>query len=121
MILIWVALGGALGACARYLAGLGIHSFLGSSWPVATLTVNLLGSIGIGAVFILLEKGQLHEIARPLLLVGFLGGFTTFSTFSLELLVLVERGSWGGALTYAATAVMACFVGVFIGTLIARA
>ena len=120
MILVWVALGGALGACARYGTAVGVHHLIGGGWPIATLAMNVLGSVGIGALFVLLEREAVHELVRPLLLVGFLGGFTTFSTFSLEMLNMVERGAWGLAAGYALISVLSCFAGVLIGAAMMR-
>ncbi len=119
--LFWVALGGSLGAVARYGAGQLIRSTLPYiSWPVATLTVNVLGSLGIGIIFILLERHHVHDAARLVLLVGFLGGFTTFSTFSLELLLMMERGDWALAMGYAFVSLVSCFAGVYFGAQLAR-
>jgi len=116
-----VAMGGAVGAVARYGTGILVRTQMTESWPVATLLVNVLGSMGIGIVFILLERGVLHVDTRSLVVVGFFGAFTTFSTFSLELLHLVERGEGGQAALYALFSLVACFVGVTLGVFATRA
>ena len=118
---LWVALGGSLGAVARYGAGELIRSnYSESAWPIATLSVNVVGSLGIGIVFVLLERHCVHEAARLVLLVGFLGGFTTFSTFSLELLLMMERGEWALSVAYAFISLISCFAGVYFGAQFAR-
>ena len=118
---LWVALGGSLGAVVRYETGQLIKMALPNiRWPLATLSVNVLGSLGIGIVFILLERHNVHDAARLVLLVGFLGGFTTFSTFSLELLLMVERGEWGLSVSYVFVSLASCFVGVYFGAQLAR-
>ena len=118
---LWVALGGSLGAIARYGAGELIRAYYSeSTWPIATLSVNVLGSLGIGIVFVLLERHCVHEALRLVLLVGFLGGFTTFSTFSLELLLMMERGEWTLSVGYAFISLISCFAGVYLGAQFAR-
>ncbi len=108
-----VALGGALGASMRYLAGLGVVRVLGHhDFPMAIITVNVLGSFLMG-VFVTLAalKGLTH--LSPLVMTGFLGGFTTFSTFSLETVNLFDRDP-RQALLYVALS-----VGVSIAALVA--
>jgi CrcB protein len=94
-----VALGGALGSVARYLVSLAAIAHLGSAFPWGTLAVNILGSAAIGVAFGLGLEGQ----ARLLLVTGFLGGFTTFSAFSLETGLLFERSPALAALYVAAS------------------
>ncbi len=85
-IALWVALGGALGALGRYFTTVGITHWLGKAWPFGTLTVNLLGCVVLGlmAGLDLANEGLIHPALKALVMVGFLGAFTTFSTFSLE-------------------------------------
>ncbi len=95
-----VALGGAIGASCRYLAGVGVMRLLGPTpFPLAVLGVNILGS-GLMGVFVVLaaQKGLTH--LSPLVMTGVLGGFTTFSAFSLEAVTLIERGAFGQAALY---------------------
>ena len=107
-----VALGGAIGSVLRYQVGRGLTYWLGPqavmNFPWATLAVNLSGSLAMGLLAGWLGRhGAAGEPMRLLLGVGLLGGFTTFSAFSLELMVLAERGQGGEAFIYAAVSVLA--------------
>lgn len=95
-----VAFGGAIGASLRYLAGLGITRIVGhGGFPVAIIAVNVLGSFLMGVfVVVAAQKGLTH--LAPLVMTGLLGGFTTFSAFSLETMTLIERGAHGQAALY---------------------
>ena len=99
--LLWVAAGGALGSVARYLAMVLIGQSIGTGFPWGTLFVNIVGSAVMG---VLAELGALAWQPSPdlkvFLTVGILGGFTTFSTFSLDVAMLVERHSWAVAALY---------------------
>lgn len=106
----YVALGGALGASARYLLSQWVHSLWQHAWPLGTLLVNLLGSFAIGVVFVLIERQALHPDWRGVLMVGFLGAFTTFSTFSLETIALLESGRLAPALAYILASVLSCIL-----------
>ena len=109
-----VALGGALGASARYLAGVGILRLVGhTTLPLGIITVNIAGSFLMG-VFITLAAHRGLSHLSPLVATGFLGGFTTFSSFSLETVTLWERGETGHAALYVALS-----VGVSIAALVA--
>jgi CrcB protein len=102
MILLWVALGGAIGAAARYGVGGWVHARLGSGFPWGTLVVNVAGSLLIGFALRYLEATRLSPDMRALLTIGVLGAFTTFSTFSYETVSLLEGGAWWRAFAYAA-------------------
>lgn len=120
-----VALGGGVGAALRYQLGRTITHWLGpvtvTTFPWATLAVNVIGSMAMGAlVGFLARHGQGGEQWRLLLGVGLLGGFTTFSSFSLELMLLIERGQSLTALAYALISVMAGLAGLYIGLVIMR-
>jgi len=113
-----VALGGALGSAARY----GIGVMLAAStreFPWSTLGINVVGSLVLGAVVALAPEAG--SATRLLVGVGVCGGFTTFSTFSVETLALVERGDVGRAGTYVAASVALGLLGAAAGLLIGRA
>ena len=112
--LLHVALGGALGASARYLVGVGAVRLLGNGFPWATLVVNVLGSLAMGALVVLLAQKDATRLA-PLLITGLLGGFTTFSAFSLDAVTLYERGQVGAAAGYVAVSVVFSIGALFAG------
>jgi fluoride exporter len=94
-----VALGGAVGSALRYVTTLGAARLVGTGFPLGTFLVNVLGCLLAGFVFGLTEeRAFLPPIARILLLTGFLGGYTTFSTFAVETVSLLRDGSWAAAL-----------------------
>lgn len=106
--LISVAIGGALGAVGRYWVS-GWLNAGEQKLPLGTLTVNVLGSLLMGVFFVLiLEKARLPAELRPLIMTGFLGAFTTFSTFSLESLTLIHEGHVTAALFYVLLSVVLC-------------
>ena len=110
-----VALGGALGAVLRYLAGVGIYRLAGPSpLPLAVLSVNVLGSILMGLFVVVAAHRGLTHLA-PFVTVGLLGGFTTFSAFSLETVTLVERGQMGLAAVYVGLSVAGAVGGLLLG------
>ncbi len=100
-LILAVAAGGALGSVARYLVGIGSTRLFGVSFPWGTLIINIAGSFLIGVfVEMFALKWDLPQTARVFLTVGICGGFTTFSTFSLDSYVLIERGEFGLAAAY---------------------
>lgn len=120
MNLLWVALGGAVGAVGRYGVGLLAVRWWGTALPLGTVVVNLAGSFLIGlAVPLVLGKSGAPEPLRLALAVGFLGSFTTFSTFSLDTLALFEAGRPGWALANAVGSVvlgLGCVgLGIWVG------
>ncbi len=116
-----VALGGAIGASLRYLSGVAIVRVLGThAFPLGVITVNILGSFIMGALIVLLgHKGLTHWNA--FLATGILGGFTTFSSFSLETFTLFERGEAGLAAIYVILSVSLALAGIVAGTYLMRA
>ena len=120
-LLLAVAGGGALGATARYVTMSLIGQYAGADFPWGTLFVNVCGSFLIGA---LVELGALHWSMAPetraFLVVGILGGFTTFSTFTLDIATLVERHAMLMALWYVIASVMAGLVAFFAGLALVR-
>jgi CrcB protein len=116
-----VAVGGGLGAAARYLAGLWIAARLGAGFPWGTFFVNVTGSFLIGIVLVLVGRGTLPAEARPLLAVGILGGYTTFSSFSYETLQLANGGDMVLVLLNTLGQVLAGLLAVYLGVIFARA
>ena len=111
--LISVALGGALGAVLRYLVAVAAFRLTGPGFPLGVLSVNILGSFLMGLFVVLAAERSLTHLS-PLVMTGFLGGFTTFSAFSLEAVTLFERGATGQAALYVGLS-----VGVSIAALVA--
>lgn len=115
-----VMAGGAVGAALRFHTGRWIGA-LGGGWPVGTLAVNLLGGLAMGLLAGLLVKRGLVDGWRLLLGVGLLGGFTTFSAFSLEMVTLVQDGRWSAATAYAALSVVGSMAMLTVGLGLVRA
>ena len=117
-----VFVGGGVGAMARYGAGLGLGRAGLTAWPYATLGVNVLGGLLMGLLAGVLAHrgGEGAEHWRLALGVGLLGGFTTFSAFSLETALMIERRELAGAAVYAALSVTLCVLAVFVGLTLAR-
>ncbi|MDC9719855.1 MAG: fluoride efflux transporter CrcB [Gammaproteobacteria bacterium] len=118
--LIAIACGGAIGALGRF----GLHQWLtplyNGRFPLAIFVANSIGSLCLGLVYVLIvEKGLLPEAWRPFLVVGLLGAFTTFSTFSLDTLRLIEQGDWpialGNIFANVTVGLVAAFVGMQLG------
>lgn len=115
--ILWVALGGALGSVCRFSLGRLAIVTSAAPWPLASFSVNILGGFMIGVVYSLaIERGLLSDNLRYFIMVGFLGGFTTFSAYSLELVAMLEEGRITMAAVYAVLstvlAVGACALGV---------
>ena len=120
---LYVALGGGVGAVGRYHLGRLVTHWAGpgAAFPWPTLAANIIGSLAMGLLFGWLARhGGASETARLLLGVGLLGGFTTFSAFSLELLQLIQRGSPGLAASYAGVSVLAGLGALYLGLVIVR-
>ena len=109
MTLAAIALGGALGSVLRYLLGNAVQSYLDRPFPFGTLLVNVLGSLIIGLLYVaLVERLMAGTSARAFWIVGVLGGFTTFSAFSLETFALLSQAAYGRALAYITLSVLVC-------------
>ncbi|MDB5425201.1 MAG: crcB [Phenylobacterium sp.] len=122
MNLLLVGFGGAFGAICRYLLGVQAGRTLGFGWPFGTLAANLIGGLlmGLLAGVLAYRGGVDQEKWRLLLGVGVLGGFTTFSAFSLETALMIERRAWGEALGYSLLSVVLSVAALFAGLLLAR-
>lgn len=119
--LLFVALGGAAGAVGRYGLSRWVHGLWQGAWPLGTLLVNLSGCAAMGVVFVLVERSALHPDWRGVLMVGFLGAFTTYSTFSLEALQLWQAGQGAQALGYMLVTTAGCVLAAAGGMQCARA
>ena len=118
--LLFVALGGAIGASLRF----GIHHWLtlwlGKGFPFGTLAVNIIGSFFLGLLFSLIEHGIVADLPwRSLLGIGLFGAFTTFSTFSLDTLLLLQHGEWPKALLNVFLHVLVCLLAAWLGMQVA--
>jgi fluoride exporter len=115
MILLLIALGGALGSVSRYAFGTFVQKTAQVQFPIGTFAVNLVGCALVGALAKYFLHTQTHPQLRAMLIVGFCGGFTTFSAFSLETVGLMQGGEWGKAATYVGMSVLACLLGTAAG------
>jgi len=123
MTLMMIALGGALGSVARYLTVAGATRLLGAAFPYGTMIVNVVGSVLMGvAVAVLIDRidGGAPSRWAPFVMTGFLGGFTTFSAFSLDAYLLLENGRMGAMMAYAVVSVVLSLIGLAIGITCAR-
>ncbi|WP_122072246.1 fluoride efflux transporter CrcB [Pseudophaeobacter sp. EL27] len=115
-----VALGGACGAALRYLTGVGVLRLFGhQDFPLAIITVNVVGSFLMGVFVVAAAQKGLNHLS-PLVMTGILGGFTTFSAFSLESANMIERGAFGQAAVYVFLSVGLSVGGLFLGLWLAR-
>jgi len=121
MKILLIGFGGFFGAISRFYASKGAALLLGNKIPYGTLFVNVLGSFLLGLVFTLsVEKLAISENLRFLIAVGFLGAFTTFSTFSVETLYLLEDGAYASAFIYILGNVILSLSAAFAGIYLAR-
>lgn len=112
---LWIALGGALGSVSRFWLSLAFDALFALTFPWATVVTNITGSFAIGMIAAL----PLGPTSRQFLMVGVLGGYTTFSAFSLQTLVLVQAGEWPKAAANVLGSVILCLVAVWLGYLLA--
>ncbi len=114
-----VALGGAIGASLRYALALSAMRFTALGFPIGVLSANIIGSFLMGFFLIYAEVRGLVALT-PFVMTGVLGGFTTFSAFSLETFNLIERGQFGSAALYMTLSVVASVLALFVGVSVAR-
>ncbi|SFR06715.1 fluoride efflux transporter CrcB [Poseidonocella sedimentorum] len=114
-----VAAGGAIGATLRYLTGIGVLRLVGPGFPMGVITVNILGSFIMGVFVVMAAHRGLTHLS-PFVMTGLLGGFTTFSAFSLETVTLLERGQAGQAALYVLISVALSILALMAGVMIAR-
>ncbi len=116
-----IAAGGSIGAVMRYLVSTGVYNYLGRGFPYGTLAVNVLGSLLMGLLYeLFLQRLSVSPEVRAVLLVGFLGAFTTFSTFSIETITLIEQGYLLKAVGNILASVVLCVMAAWLGLQLAR-
>ncbi len=121
-MVVWVAMGGALGAAARYLTAAGVSRLPATGFPWSTLVVNVAGSFLTGAfIEAVALKYSVSQEVRAFLTTGFLGGFTTFSAFALDFALLIERERGLAAMAYLTASVMLAIIALFAGLWLIRA
>lgn len=121
-VIVWVALGSALGGAGRYAVSGFVARRFGETFPWGTMTVNIIGSLLI--TFVASMTGPdgrlyLNSVARQFILAGFFGGFTTFSSFSMQTLALVQDGEWSSAAFNIVGSVVLCLIGAWLGVTLA--
>lgn len=121
MMILAVALGGAIGSVCRYLLGLAIQNRVGGDFPLGTLIINISGSFALGFLLRYALLGtDINPVMRVMLTTGLVGGYTTFSTFSYETASLIEDGWYGRASLYVGLSIVVSLVGTFLGFHLAR-
>ena len=120
--LLLVALGGAIGSVVRYVANDRVRTLLGTGWPSGIFAINVVGGFAMGCVvgYLAQRGGADQERWRVLLGVGVLGGFTTFSAFSLDVALMIERRAYGHAAAYSLASVVLSVVALFAGLMLMR-
>ena len=124
MTYMWIAIGSALGGVARHWCTMLGTALFGAAFPWGTLFINILGSFVIGLFFALTGPEGRFDVpldARLFVMTGICGGYTTFSAFSLQTLVLFQEGHWGRGGAYIVASVVLCLVAVWIGYALAAA
>ena len=114
-------IGGAIGAALRFILSNGVYSLLGREFPYGTLAVNIIGSFFMGLLTVMiLERGDFDPLIKLAILVGFLGSFTTFSTFSMDTLALINDGALLRAFVNMIGSVVVCVSAVWLGMILAK-
>ena len=118
----WVCLAGALGTGTRYLVTLGAQARWGPDWPIGTFLVNVVGCFLIALLSqVALQKSSFSPDLRVILATGFVGGLTTYSSFSYETMRFARLGQTSAALVYFLATTLVCFLALFLGDALARA
>ena len=121
-LILAVAAGGAIGAVGRHYVGVIALKWLGAGFPFGTLFVNVTGSFAMGALIALMSlRWNVGDEVRAFLTVGLMGGFTTFSAFSLDFVTLVQRGESTMAAIYVLVSIILAISGIFVGMHVMRA
>jgi fluoride exporter len=116
-----IGAGGALGSILRYSLGTAAQRLIVTTFPIGTFLVNAIGSFVVGVMYVwLIERVGVQPEVRAFLIVGVLGGFTTFSSFSLETVTLLMQASYGRAALNVAASVLVCLLGTALGILLGR-
>ena len=116
-----IAAGGAVGSVLRFWMSTWVHSFAGRSFPYGTLTVNVLGCLAMGFLFVLfVDRLSDNAVLRAGILIGVLGGFTTFSSFSIETLNLIEQGAWLKTVVNMIGSLLLCVGATWVGVILGR-
>lgn len=116
-----IAAGGAVGSVLRFWMSTWVHTFSGRAFPYGTLTVNVLGCLAMGFLFVLfIDRMSDNTVLRAGILIGVLGGFTTFSSFSIETFNLVEQGAWFKALANMLGSLVLCVGATWVGVILGR-
>ncbi|MEW6437920.1 MAG: fluoride efflux transporter CrcB [Pseudomonadota bacterium] len=117
-----IAIGGVFGCWARYAMTNSIQTWLGRGFPYATLSVNIVACLLIGFLFtVIMERIVVAPTIRLGILTGFIGGFSTFSTFAMETFLLAEQGAWGRSALYVFLSLLLGFTATVVGVFVARA
>ncbi|MHB8621896.1 MAG: fluoride efflux transporter CrcB [Sulfuricaulis sp.] len=116
-----IAAGGAAGSVLRFWLSTWVHTFAGRSFPYGTLAVNVSGCLAMGFLFVLfVDRFSGNSVLRAGILIGVLGGFTTFSSFSIETFNLIDQGAWLRALANVGASLLLCLSATWIGVILGR-
>ena len=116
-----IAAGGAVGSVLRFWMSTWVHSFAGRTFPYGTLTVNVVGCLAMGFLFVLfVDRLSDNNVLRAGILIGVLGGFTTFSSFSIETFNLIEQGAWVKAAANMTGSLLLCVGATWVGVILGR-